>query len=128
MNEGSSQSKRWILLIEDEDIVAMMTTAMLEELSYSVIRCSTAESAYLTYRDRFQEIDAVILDMILPDATGKDVFPQLTRINPGINCIIASGYSEDETVQELLASGVKGFIQKPFKLAQLSGCLASVIE
>ena len=105
----------------------VMTTAMLEALGCSVTHCATGKDAEKVYAEKSDEIDLVILDMVLPDATGADIFQKLIERNPKVNCLVASGYSNDEHIQALIDNGAKGFIQKPFKLAQLSAKLEELL-
>ena len=120
MNDGNVKDKPLVLLIEDEDVVATMTTAMLEALGCAVTHCATGAEARDVYTNMHEEIGLVILDMVLPDSTGTEIYKDLVTINSKVKCLVASGYSQDETIQDLIDIGANGFIQKPFKLAQLS--------
>ena len=50
---------------------------------------------------------------------GKNTFIRLRSIDPSVKAIIASGHSLDGEVQSILDLGAKGFIQKPFRSAEL---------
>ena len=74
------------------------------------------------------EIDLVILDMIMPGMSGKETFPRLRAVAPGIPVLLASGYSLEGEVAALLAIGANGFLQKPFSAAQLSEKLVEILR
>ena len=70
----------------------------------------------------------VILDMIMPDMSGGEVYDRLSEINPTIKVLLSSGYSLRGQASDILARGCKGFIQKPFNIRELSHKLREVIE
>ncbi len=117
-----------ILLIDDESFVREVAGNMLEKLGYKVITCNDGQEAIEYYKSFYNEIDVVIIDMIMPKLNGQDTFRELKKINPTIKAIIASGYSIDDTIQEVLDEGVLGFIQKPLKIDQLSCAIAQALS
>ena len=62
----------------------------------------------------------VLLDMIMPDMSGGETYDKLKEINPDIKVLLASGYSMIGTATEIMGRGCSGFIQKPFKMKELS--------
>jgi len=109
-----------VLLVEDEEFVRSVCKTMLEKLGYSVSTCNDGIGALDFYKEKGEEIDLVILDLMMPIMGGKQTFIQLKKMNPEIKVILSSGYSLDGEVQELIDSGVKGFIQKPYIKSELS--------
>ena len=80
------------------------------------------------YEEKKEEIDLVLLDLVMPDVSGKMVFQHLRRVNPEIKVILLSGYSKNETTQEILESGARGFLQKPASLKELSQKIHEVLR
>ena len=109
-----------ILLVEDEEMVADIGQQMLERLGYKVLLARTGQDALLLYEKHHRDIDLVILDMIMPGMGGADVFARLKTINPEVAVLLSSGYIVNGQAREILNSGCKGFIQKPFSIEQLS--------
>lgn len=70
----------------------------------------------------------MILDMIMPDMSGGEVYNRLREINPGIKVLLSSGYSLRGQATDILTRGCMGFIQKPFNMRELSHKLREVIE
>ena len=56
----------------------------------------------------------------MPDLNGEEVFAQMKRIKPDVKVLVSSGYSIDWQARKMLEDGCNGFIQKPFKMKQLS--------
>src|SRR5512147_2223943 len=100
---------------------------MLERLGCSVRIANHGAEAIELYCQCFHEIDVVVLDLVMPEMSGKDTFMHLRAIHPAIKAIIASGHSLDGEVQSVLDLGAKGFIQKPFRIAELASKIAEVM-
>jgi len=67
------------------------------------------------------------LDMVMPDLAGKEVFVRMKEIYPEVRVLLSSGYSLDDQAKEILESGCRGFIQKPFNLPVLSMRIREVL-
>ena len=72
------------------------------------------------YKKYGSEISIVILDLIMPNLSGRDVFDRLRQINPDVKIIISTGYAKDELLQPLLDKRANGFLEKPYKLQKLA--------
>jgi DNA-binding NarL/FixJ family response regulator len=66
--------------------------------------------------------------MILPGISGADTFDRLREINPGIKVLLSSGYSLNGNAQAIMERGCNGFLQKPFRLEQLSSKVREVLK
>ena len=101
---------------------------MRRALGYTVITAAGGLEAIDTYRSRKDAIDMVILDMIMPELSGKATYEALKEIDPHVKALLCSGYSVNSEVSEILQRGCNGFIQKPFDLATLSFRIREVLE
>lgn len=117
-----------ILVVEDEPAIRSTVGTMLEKCGYSVIMAEDGEVGRIRYRERHQEIAAVLLDMVMPRLSGRDTFIAMKDINPDVRVLLASGFRKDERVDEVMALGVSGFIQKPYTMEQLLKALWNVIH
>ena len=117
-----------ILLVDDEDLIIDVGQRLLKRMGYSVLVARNGEEAIEIYRHKKDDIEMVILDMIMPDMSGGEVYDRLSEINPNIKVLLSSGYSLRGQASDILARGCKGFIQKPFNMRELSNKLREVIE
>jgi len=117
-----------VLLVDDEEMVLDVGQKMLERLGYTVIVANNGMEAIELYASQKQRIDLVILDMIMPGMSGKEVCAAITEANPQIKVILSSGYSMNEQVNEIMNIGCQGFLQKPFNLTSLSAKVREVME
>jgi PAS domain S-box-containing protein len=117
-----------ILLVDDEEIVLETGAKMLERLGYRVIEAGSGMGAINIYKDKMEEIDMVILDMIMPEMDGEKTYETMKEINPNVKVLLASGYSIEGQATEILNRGCDGFIQKPFNLKRLSVKLKEILS
>jgi DNA-binding NtrC family response regulator len=70
----------------------------------------------------------IILDMIMPDMGGSEVYEKIRKIDPEVKILLSSGYSIDGQATEILKKGCNGFIQKPFNLKDFSKKIREVLK
>jgi len=117
-----------ILVIEDEEMVMDVTTAMLERLGYRVLGAKTGQEAIFIAKTFGGQIDLAILDIVLPDMDGKAIYPRIMEARPNLKILVCSGYSIEGPAQEIINAGAQGFIQKPFTIAEISEKLKEILE
>jgi CheY-like chemotaxis protein len=103
-----------VLLVEDETLLRHIGREMLTKLGCTVIVAEDGRQALDEYRRRREHIALVVLDLEMPEMDGSETFAELKRIDPNVCVLIASGFTNDEVVDELLANGAVGFVEKPF--------------
>ncbi len=116
-----------ILLVDDEDMIAEVGAEMLQALGYEVLIAFNGKEALQLFDEHQKKIDLVILDMIMPDMSGGEVFDQLKKKDEMVKVILSSGYSVNGQAQEILERGCNGFIQKPFTLEDLSKKVGEIL-
>ena len=97
-----------------------MGSQLLKSLGYAVITANSGNEAIRIYKEKQHEIDMVILDMIMPQMGGEDVFDRLKEMNSNVRVLLSSGYSLNGQAKMILDRGCDGFIQKPFTIDELS--------
>jgi PAS domain S-box-containing protein len=117
-----------VLLVDDEEKIRNTCKDNLIMLGYTVITADSGIRAVEIYKEKADAIDVVVLDMIMPGLSGKDTYERLKRINPAIKVLLASGYTMEGQAGEILDEGCNAFIQKPFKIEQLSMMIREVME
>jgi CheY-like chemotaxis protein len=117
-----------VLLVDDEEMILAVAADMLKTLGYRVISARGGQAALSLYVEKGKQIDLVLLDLIMPDQSGKETFAQLKALNPQVRVLLSSGYSIDGEAAAIMQQGCGGFIQKPFDLKQLSNKLREVLD
>jgi PAS domain S-box-containing protein len=126
-DEEILNGQEMILLVDDEEMVLTVTGELLEFMGYRVLLASSGEEAMAVFMEKGKEIDLIILDRIMPGMGGKKTFEALRVVDPHVKVIISSGYSADTEVQSLLAEGCCGFLQKPYRIQELSQKVRDVL-
>jgi DNA-binding NarL/FixJ family response regulator len=70
----------------------------------------------------------VILDLVMPGMNGKRCLETLIRINPEVKVVVASGYAETESRVDVIRSGARGFIGKPYEVNTLLSAVREVLD
>jgi CheY-like chemotaxis protein len=123
-----NDERRPLIIFADDDAICLdVGTRMLQKLGFSVLVAKDGKEATEVFLNNQSEIDLVILDMKMP-YNGGTAFSQLKKINANVKVIIASGYAEDQQIQEMMAKGCCGFIQKPFTIDVLSHKIKKVLK
>lgn len=116
-----------ILVVDDEELLRDVACKLLKHLGYQVVTAADGLQACEYYQEHQREVDLVIVDMIMPKVGGAECFRNLKRINPEVRAVLSTGYSLNDTAQQLLDEGMVGFIQKPYQLSQLSEVMAKAL-
>ncbi|MGD8765368.1 MAG: PAS domain S-box protein [Desulfobacteraceae bacterium] len=116
-----------ILLIDDEEMIISVAQELLTELGYTVLIAHSGLEAIEVYRQKNQDIDLVIMDMIMPAMGGGEAYDRLKEINSDVKVLLSSGYSISGQATKILNRGCDGFIQKPFNMKQLSEKIHHII-
>jgi len=109
--EAGSQEQ--VLLVDDEDIIIEAGAKMLRILGYKVITARSGKRALQMYEERMDDIALVVLDLIMPNMPGDEVYRNIKQMNPEARVLISSGYSMDGLPEEIKLSKCDGFIKNP---------------
>jgi DNA-binding response OmpR family regulator len=113
------ERKETVLVIDDDDLVADICRQILQRSGYDVVVARSGKEAIDVFKGNQTGIDMVILDMILPDMSGRDIYDRLKIVNPDLNVLFVSGYAMDAQMEDIMEGGGDGFIQKPFNMDTL---------
>jgi CheY-like chemotaxis protein len=108
-----------ILLVDDEEHIRDLCSRILTKAGYKVIAASNGKEALDVYERRGDEIGLVVLDLMMPEMGGKHCLEGLLTLNSSVKAVIASGHSAGGPVEDALAAGAKGFVNKPYDIRQV---------
>ncbi len=117
-----------VLVIDDEQYVIDMASDILETGNYKAITQIHPVEAVKIYEQQWKTIALVILDLSMPDMSGKEVLMQMRKINPKVKVILSSGYSEEEANRQIGNVKATAFIQKPYRVNTLLSLVRKVLE
>jgi len=122
------KGKGTVLLVDDEEVVLDAGGQMLKHLGYEVLLAGDGQEALKLYKKNQDKIDLVLLDMVMPMMGGGKTFDRMKEINSDVKVLLSSGYSIEGEAKEILKRGCDAFIQKPFKLEQLSQKIGEILD
>jgi CheY-like chemotaxis protein len=109
-----------ILFVDDEEMILQVAEEMLKDLGYKALLAAGGTEALDAYARNIDTIDMVVLDLIMPDMSGQEVYRHLQKLKPDVKVLFSSGYSVSDPTAAILEQGACGFLQKPFDVYQLS--------
>jgi PAS domain S-box-containing protein len=117
-----------ILVVDDEEQIVKVCARLLQRFGYEVLTAAGGRQAIEQVRRYGAKISLVLLDMTMPEMSGRQTYEALQKILPGVKVLLSSGCSVEGQAQELLDSGCNGFIHKPFDAAELSAKVRKILE
>jgi len=114
--------------IDDEKTLIDIGKKLLQSLGYTVITCSGSFEALEKFEHQSGKFDLVITDQTMPHMTGFDLAKRLLKINPSINVILCTGYSEIVTQEKAESEGIKTLIYKPIRKKEIAGIIREVLD
>lgn len=117
-----------ILIVEDEDNIALALEHLLGAEGYALRRVANGSEAIPAIRD--MQPDLVLLDVMLPEVSGYEICQQ-ARLDPalaGIKILIMTARGTAIERRKGLALGADGFITKPFQLSELRATVAELLK
>ncbi|MCK9985784.1 MAG: two-component system, OmpR family, sensor histidine kinase TorS [Azoarcus sp.] len=118
-----------VLLVEDDEINRIVCVRYLESLGHHPLVAGDGEEAIALLGQRHAPIDAVLMDISLPGASGVEVARDLRALDGGrwaaVPVIAMSAHVSADAVERYVGAGMAGFLSKPFDRAQLARALAA---
>jgi signal transduction histidine kinase/ActR/RegA family two-component response regulator len=124
--DDSWRASGTVLVVDDDPMVRSVAKRLLESFGLTVHVADGGREALDHIGAAPDAIDAVLLDMTMPELSGPEVFARIQVIRPDLPVVLMSGYHEDELAPEV-GQGISGFIQKPFTPADLAARLRSAL-
>jgi two-component system alkaline phosphatase synthesis response regulator PhoP len=116
MNKNSTRGKK-LLLVEDEDALAMGLEYNLSEEGYLVKRAANGKEA-LEYLES-DHFDLVILDIMLPYIDGFKIAEKIRTDDPQLPILMLTARTGIQDRVRGLESGADDYLPKPFHLEEL---------
>lgn len=104
-----------VLVAEDEASLRKLIKTVLESFGYCVILAKDGQDAITKFMENRERINLVMLDMIMPKKSGKEVCEVVTKIDPRIKMLFTSGYAMDNITKKEKTKNAFDFIHKPFR-------------
>lgn len=117
-----------IMVIDDDVDFLQMAEELLKLDGYGVTAFQSGKEAIQHYEENMDNIDLVLLDMIMPEIDGSEVFYRLKNIDSSAKIVLCSGYSVEGIATKLMEDGAGAYVQKPFDAANLRSTLSDILS
>ncbi len=123
---NSSTTPGVILVVDDQEAVRASLSAMLRRLGYAHLLAKDGVEALEVYRRCADQVVLVILDLVMPRMSGREVLHELRSAACSVAVVLCSGQTEEE-VAAVAAEGADGYLLKPVRLAALRAKIHEVL-
>ena len=115
-----------VLVVDDDALVRVTTTAMLTRHGYRVLVAGDGAEALVLFRARRREINLVITDIDMPHLAGPALADQIRQINPDVPILAISGVRPGKGHRDPSAFA-NGFLGKPFTVESMLSLVHEVL-
>jgi excisionase family DNA binding protein len=116
---GRQQAGPTVLLVDDDERMRELVRVELEREGYDVHEAASADEGLAAIENRPPEL--VLLDVMMPHVDGWEMLRRIQERHGvgAIPVLMFSGQVDEEARRQAASSGARGFIGKPFDLAEL---------
>ena len=116
-----------IMVAEDESVIRDLIASMLEGDGHRVLAVGSPALAEQAAAAHSGPIDLLVTDVVLPGMRGPDLHRRLRVARPDLKVLYISGYADD-VISEGEPIPPQAFLQKPFRLRELSQRIDELLE
>jgi two-component system cell cycle sensor histidine kinase/response regulator CckA len=113
LRAAASKGSETILLVDDEEGVRKLVSAVLHNGGYTVMEAANGSAALSVYEKNSHKIDLVLTDVVMPQMNGFELGSALEGKNPDLQILYMSGY-RDNPINSPPGERPKAFLNKPF--------------
>jgi DNA-binding response OmpR family regulator len=125
--ESESQPNT-VLVVDDESVVRQIVKVSLERAGYKVIVAESGESAIEIFRSARGRIGLILLDWKMPGMDGTEALRLFRQIAPDVRVVVSSGLSQTDTEYHFRGTSVSGYLQKPYRMSELTALVNAILE
>jgi two-component system, NtrC family, response regulator AtoC len=122
-SDRGRHERRGILVVDDDRLIRWSIRESLRG-SYRVWTSESAEKA-MRMLARIKHLDAVLVDIRLPGASGYEFIPQVRAARPELKMFVMTAYDHESAPRQAFSVRADGYLSKPFLLETLQDMLAS---
>ena len=117
-----------ILVAENTAELLELTVQMLEHKGYTVVPARDGMEAFDAFTRLGDKIDLVLLDVIMPNMSGREAYDFIKQIHPDLPVLFTSGYTANSLGEDFLAREKVQLLQKPYDAEELFAAIRNAID
>jgi CheY-like chemotaxis protein len=126
--DQSAPFKQTILVIDDDRATLLLIARVLSDAGYTVVTAQSGFEAVDQLRRRPYDFHLAITDFVMPFMDGEATFARMREIRPDLPVILATGFIQQEKLQQLAGSGLSGFLRKPIPPDEIVNTVRMTLE
>lgn len=108
-----------ILVVDDEAQIRKIATIILENHNYKILTASNGIEAIALYAQHKHQINAVLINIIMPEMDGITAIRTLQKMNNQVQIILCSGLNSMEVFTQAPDANVQAVLSKPYTAREL---------
>jgi len=117
-----------VLVVDDEPLMLAFTCDAVRQLGYEARAAANGTEACEILARESAQIDAVLLDMVMPGLSWTATLQSLLAINPQVRIIMISGYNAAREARRARERGAVAFLGKPYTVEGLAKVLQEATQ
>jgi len=117
-----------ILVVDDEERLAIAIQRMLEHLGYKALAMTGSAATLSLFRQQPDRFDLLVTDYTMPGMTGIELAKEIIGVRPGFPIILCTGFSEKISEDAVKSVGIRTLLIKPVTLRSLAETVRGVLE
>jgi CheY-like chemotaxis protein len=117
-----------ILLIEDEDAIRRSVGMLLRQGGFEVVEAADGEEAVRLFAKTPRAFDLLLLDLVLPRLSGKEVLRRVRALRADVPVLLSSGNVREGMDDPEVRAGVRGVLPKPYLPADLDAAVRTALS
>jgi CheY-like chemotaxis protein len=126
--ENIDNGKYEILVVDDDQIARTIISEMLRRMGYKVLHAASGKEAVNIYLSKRDGIDLVLLDITMPDMSGREVFDIIRSKNSDAKIMMLSANVNEANVSYILNAGGMGYLSKPVTQKNLQEAVSRALS
>jgi two-component system, cell cycle sensor histidine kinase and response regulator CckA len=127
-SEGTHRRSGVVLVVEDDPAVREFARRSLEASGYVVLTAAGADEALDASKDRAEEIDVLLTDLLMPGTQGPELAAQVRAHRPDIGVVFMSGYAADDVGRDPQLAVSGEILAKPFNIEALTWAVERAVD
>jgi CheY-like chemotaxis protein len=116
-----------VLVVDDDEAVLELANEFLRRAGYRTQGAAGGVEAMDLFRSQSDDIDVVVLDLMMPDMDGREVFRALRQLRSDLPVVLTTGYSESVLQEGFANESHLQFLRKPYEPEQLIDAVREAI-
>jgi two-component system, OmpR family, response regulator MprA len=121
-----TESKKHILLVDDDSLIIELLTARLTARGYEVSTAANGEMAY--QQVQAHKPDLIVCDVIMPKVDGPTFCRRMRAEGSTIPFLFVTAKGQPHDIVEVLAAGADDYLVKPFESSELIARIAAILR